>query len=402
MYADLERIQRCGVDVVDVVVNEWFESGQFLAVAKVELAEPRVAGALAVGDLVEFLLDGGGELVVDEGREVVLQEAHDGEGRPGGNEGLAFLPHVPAVDDGAEDRGVGGGATDAFFLELLHERRFGVASRRGGAVGDRLERFDRHGIADLQLGKERFFFFFGGIVVGLLVGLAVAGESDRRSTRRKFTVGWGRARGDGTHLQGQGGAGRVGHLGGKRALPDQSIQGKLVRAKFIRELIRAAQRQRRANGLVGFLGVLHLRLVFAGFARQVWLSVGRANLVAHRTEGLGTERDGVGAHVGDVAGLVETLCEAHDFARRDAQLVAALLLQRARHERCLRRLAVGLFLDAAHGQLGSGESRAQLLGAGLVNDDDAFFGLAVLAEVLARGNAHAVDGNERGGELGLG
>ena len=57
--------------------------------------------------------------------------------------------------------------------------------------------------------------------------------------------------------------------------------------------------------------------------------------------------DAVGAHVGDVAPLVQALGDAHHLRRRQAQLAPALLLQRARHERRLRPRAVRLLLDAS-------------------------------------------------------
>ena len=82
MWADRERIQRCRVDVFDVVHHEWLQARQFLAIAVVKLGQPFVAHAFAFGDFVQLFFNRGGELVVNERGEVILEEAHNGERRP--------------------------------------------------------------------------------------------------------------------------------------------------------------------------------------------------------------------------------------------------------------------------------------------------------------------------------
>ena len=101
-----------------------------VGVAEVELAQPRLEVLIALGDLVEFVLHGGRELVVDEVGEVVLEEVHDGEGAKGRHEGLALLPDVAAPVDRLHHRRVGRRTSDAEVLELLDQRRLGVAVRR--------------------------------------------------------------------------------------------------------------------------------------------------------------------------------------------------------------------------------------------------------------------------------
>jgi hypothetical protein len=96
--------------------------------------EPRHPLLAAAGDLVEVVLHPGRELVVDQVGEVLFEQAHHGERVGGRDEGLALLPHVPAVLDRLHDRRVGRRAADAQLLERLHERGLGVARRRLGGV----------------------------------------------------------------------------------------------------------------------------------------------------------------------------------------------------------------------------------------------------------------------------
>ena len=74
------------------------------------------------GDLVEVVLHPRRELVVDELREVLLEQLDDGEGEELRHERLALLAHVAAVEDRPHDRRVRRRTADAALLERLHER----------------------------------------------------------------------------------------------------------------------------------------------------------------------------------------------------------------------------------------------------------------------------------------
>ena len=129
----------------------------------VELLEELRAIEVAVGDLVEVLLDTPGEAEFDELAEVVLQQARHGERRVARHQRLALPPHVAATLDGLDDRRVRRRASDAVFLERLHERRVGVSRRRQRLVRLRIESGERerplawrrHAIADRELGQQR-------------------------------------------------------------------------------------------------------------------------------------------------------------------------------------------------------------------------------------------------------
>ena len=55
---------------------------------------------------------------------------------------------------------------------------------------------------------------------------------------------------------------------------------------------------------MGFLGVFYLRLVDARFGGQELVAIRINDLVAHGAKGFGAKDDGVGTHVGDVAGFI--------------------------------------------------------------------------------------------------
>ena len=53
--------------------------------SEVELSKPLLAISIARGDLVQVLLQRGSEVVVDQIRQVLFQQAGDREGQPGGD-----------------------------------------------------------------------------------------------------------------------------------------------------------------------------------------------------------------------------------------------------------------------------------------------------------------------------
>src|SRR3954471_22146206 len=118
--ADLERVDLARVDRPQVRDELVQTSG---AVPEVEAAEPFDTLLVARRDLVEIVLHRGGEVVVHQPAEVLLEQSNDREGEEGGHERGAPLEDVTAVEDRAEDRGIGGRAADAELLEGAHERR---------------------------------------------------------------------------------------------------------------------------------------------------------------------------------------------------------------------------------------------------------------------------------------
>ena len=88
----------------------------------------------AAGDVVELLLERGGEAGVDVALEEAGQERGDEPAAVLRDEALVLQPHVVAVPQHGQDAGVGGGAADAELLHLLDQARLRVARRRLGEV----------------------------------------------------------------------------------------------------------------------------------------------------------------------------------------------------------------------------------------------------------------------------
>ena len=142
------------------------------------------------------------------------------------------------------------------------------------------------------------------------------------------------------------------------------------------------------------LRVLDLALVAARRRRDVLGAVELGRLRARRGERRLRQGRRVGAHVGDVAVLVEPLGDTHRRLRREAQLAARLLLQRRGHERRRRAPPVRLLLDRADGERRTLERGCERARRVLVESEQVALELAVVAEVAALRDALALDPDE--------
>ena len=97
------------------------------------LHDPAPVGPPA-GDVVELLLERGGEAGVDVALEEAGQEGGDQPAAVLGDEALVLHADVVAVAQHGQDAGVGAGAADAELLHLLDQAGFRVARRRLGEV----------------------------------------------------------------------------------------------------------------------------------------------------------------------------------------------------------------------------------------------------------------------------
>ena len=380
----LDRVHPAGVDVLQPLGDQLLQPALGgdpavvraaplgVAGAEVEPAQPVHPGGAAVRDRVQVVLHRGGEAVVDQPAEVALEQPGHRERHPGRDQRRALLPDVAAVLDGLHDRGVGGRPADAELLQRLDQRGLGVAGRRAGGVPGRLQRAHPELVAAGQLRQPALAVVPAGSAarLGRLVGVLDVGAQEAREG--DGPPGGGELgpltghRGAGQPDR-DGGADRVGHLRGQRALPDQLVQPELVRAQPVGQLARGAEAvPGRPDRLVRLLGVLHLAAVVPGLGRHVGVAVQVAGLRPGRGQRrLGQVRR-VGTHVGDVAVLVQPLGHPHGDLGRPAQLAAGLLLQRRGHERRVRPAPVRLLLDPGDRELGVGQPGGQPAGAGLV------------------------------------
>ena len=357
LVVDANGVDRARVNLAEVI-DHAAQTGVVVA-AEVEVAQPGRPLGVAGRNTVEVALHLCGEVVVDEGGEVLFEQAHDREGDPAWNQRLPLLRDVTAVGDRADDRRVGRGATDAEIFEALGQARLGEARRRARLVALGLGIDDSEG---LTLGKLRqldaLILCAALFVFALFVREQEAGEGDDGATRGELGCRGATLRGcigdRSTERDGVGRALRVGHLARDRALPDELVEVVVTPVELVLELTRAGKGVARgANSLVRLLCPL-------GFARVDARGIGNrggtvqlCGLLARRRDRLLRERRRVGTHIGDVAVLIERLRVRHGLARAIAQLARRLLLQRRRGERRRGAAGVRLGLDREHLRRGS-------------------------------------------------
>ena len=141
---------------------------------------------------------------------------------------------------------------------------------------------------------------------------------------------------------------------------------------------------------MGLLGIA----AFGGVLPRLRAEVIGAVLIAHAAAGsrdrLLAEVHRVGAHVGDVAALIEALGGAHRLASREAQFAVGLLLQGAGGEGRCRPAGGGFFLDFGHRPGFAINGLQQPLGIGFAEQLDLGAGLdgtSALIEIATGGNA---------------
>ena len=182
---------------------------------EVEPGQPVRPGDLAGRDPVEVGLHLGGERVVHQAREVLLEQPGHREGEPLRHQGVALVPDVAPVDDRADRGGVGGRPADAALLQRLDQAGLGVAAGRARGVirGGEVLGVDAATLLELRqpalgLGLAGHLVAVG--VTALLVGGQEAARGDDGAGGRQLhgpAVGRGRPDADAG-----GGAAGIGHL----------------------------------------------------------------------------------------------------------------------------------------------------------------------------------------------
>ena len=319
--AELEGVDGSRIDLAEPVADQRMQTAgaHSLGVlpAEVEVVEDGDEVDVAGGDLIEDALEIAGEAVVDELGEMLLEHGGDGERGPARNERGALLPDVAAVLDRLDDGGVGGGSAHPELLELGHDRGLRVASRwlGGMTLGGELGGVD--GVA-LAHGRQSALGVVTLVLVAHVVGLHPAPLGDDGSGGGELGVAAGG--GDGTQTHGDGLAGGVDHLAGHRAAPDEFVEARLARHHLVAHLLgRPEPVAGGTDGLMGLLGVGRLLAEGAGRRGDRVGAEPLGGLGPGRGDGGARQRGGVGAHVGDVALLIQALGHRHDLLGRDLE-----------------------------------------------------------------------------------
>ena len=420
---DRDGVHQRGVDVVESGRHLLLEPTRPLPVdvgrTEVEVRQPRHQLLGPAGDLIEIVFHPRREGVVDEVREMLLEQVDHRERLERRHESGALLPDVLTILDHLDRRGIGRGSANTEFLKPLDQRCLGEAGRWLGLVAMALDVAGRQRIA---LGQRRQLpFLLLGLVTLVTVddvgepkslvrddraaggelGIAPAerfgagcGRTDERQRRARRGIRRAEPNGDGL-------AGGVVHLRGDGALPDELVDLGVVGVDLAGDVLGGAEAiAGRPNGLVGLLRVLHLVGIGPRGVGHELRPVALGDLAAGGGQRGTGQRGRVGTHVGDEAGLVEALGRPHGHRRRQPQLAARLLLEGRGDERRRRAPSVGLALDPSYLERrlvcaqGSGESR----GPRLIEHNRLTVQHAVLAEVLAGGQLATVERHHGGGE----
>ena len=125
---------------------------EVLREAAIEFLDRFLPGQLAFFDFVELFFHARREAHVENILETLDQQDAHFFAQHGGRKASLILGDVFALDDRGDDRSVGGRAPDAFFFQLLHQRRVVVARRRLGKMLLGAQRFEAQ---DFALGDRR-------------------------------------------------------------------------------------------------------------------------------------------------------------------------------------------------------------------------------------------------------
>ncbi|MNZ47604.1 hypothetical protein D3C78_653240 [compost metagenome] len=312
-----------------------FGQFQLLPEVAVELIQQVLPVTLALGHVVQMFFHAGGEAVVHQVGEALVEALGDDVAHLLRVEATVLHRDVATLLDGGNDRRIGGRAADATLLQLLDQAGLGVTRRRLGEVlaGIQLE----------QLEQLAFVHFRQHVVFARLALLrqdaGVAVELEDAALGAQFELAGSDADAGGQVL------GRR-HLAGDELAPDQVVEA-LGITLHAGQLGRLEVDVGRADGLVRFLGAFLARIEVR-LGRQVFLAELAVDEATHHVDGVGREVGRVGTHIGDVAGLVETLGHHHGLLHPEAQTVARRLLQGGGDERCGRLARSRLVLSLGH------------------------------------------------------
>ena len=257
---------------------------------------------------------------------MLLEQAHHGERGEARHERRTLLPDVAAIDNGRHDRRIGRRPADAELLEAADELGLGVAGGRVRAVALWRERRGCHGLALAKVRQLALAICVVRILGDVLESGVEPREDGDGAGRGELDVGAIGA--GGPELHGRGRNLRIDHLRCDRALPDEVVERELIGIQLARNLARGTERIAcRPDRLMGLLSVLHLLVVPARKLRDVLGAVERRRLRTGRIDRLLRQVCGVGAHVGDVAVLVQPLRHAHRALGAPTQAVRGLLLE---------------------------------------------------------------------------
>ncbi len=167
----------------------------------------------------------------------------------------------------------------------------------------------------------------------------------------------------------------VGHLAGKKALPDEPVQLILIRRQAVFDLVRRKAWVCGTDRLVAVLRIGTRFVVTGGFGK-IFFAPAPADILCSRLNRFFGDPEGVGAHIGYKAGrpeafdldaLIQFLCRTHGPARLKTEFAGCLLLHGGCGKRRNGRTAARPLFHIGHGvfsilQIGEDAVRFFLIG----------------------------------------
>jgi len=211
---------------------------------------------------------------------------------------LAFFQlHVFAFLYCGKNRGIGAGASNAFFLQFAHQRRFGKTRRRLCEFLFRIqmEKFQLFFFADFRQKLVRSVAISVAVFILVILAFRIddgeAGEFHDLSLRAEKTIGAGNVNGGLIEN------GRI-HLTGDKAVPDQLIKFELIGAQILLDVLRFISHAGRTNRFMGILRFLRI-FVRMRLMRQIIRGITFSDVVANVFEGFFGYPVGVRSHICD-------------------------------------------------------------------------------------------------------
>jgi len=278
--------------------------------------EDRLPLGTTAADFVQLILEPGGIVIGNIAVEEALEKSGQQPSTFLGEEAVLLDPHIGAVLQRLDDRGIGRWSADTQFFHLLDQTGLAVARRWLGEMLGRVNGLLGRTVA-LGHGWQQAAILILVVVAAFFVKRQKAGELDDLSIGPETGLA-----GAVEHFHGgpfePGGR----HLAGHRAFQDQVIELGMVAAADA-----LLGENGRTNGFMRFLGIFGLGLVDARAVRNIAGVITVSDRLARGGNGAAVHLDAVGPHIGDRTILIELLGDAHRVAGGIAKLARGLLLQ---------------------------------------------------------------------------
>ena len=317
----------------------------------VELAQHGHPFLFALGHFVQPLFHPGGKVRVHHVGEVLCQQVGHGASQFGGEQAALLAGDIFAFYEGSNSGGISAGAANAFFLHFADEGGLGETGGRLRKVLVGIQLAVVQGVGGGEFG-EGVFGAVAAVIATFHIDGAETGELDDGAGGAE-QIGGIRAGALGDDVHGSGFQQGVGHLAGYHPFPNQGIEAELVGVQIGAHFLRSAADGGRADGFVGFLGVLAAGAVGAGFIRRILFAVALADVVPGFLDGGRRDIHAVRPHIGnqadgtfrpDIQPFVELLGDRHGALGGEPEFAAGILLQSAGDERRGRTLAAGALI----------------------------------------------------------